>query len=74
LITDFYLGNLETAHDIICAVHDACGPVPTMILSARTISDHEKALLPKHTAILRKPAGAKALMEAMAKTMHLTRS
>lgn len=74
LITDFYLGNLETAHDIICAVHDACGPVPTMILSARAISDHEKALLPKHTAILRKPAGAKALMEAMAKTMHLTRS
>lgn len=74
LITDFYLGNRETAHDIIAAVHTACGPVPTMILSARAISDQEKALLPEHTAILRKPAGAKALMEAMAKTMQIGKS
>ncbi len=74
LITDFYLGNRETAHDIIGTVHAACGPVPTMILSARAISDHEKTLLPDYTTILRKPAGTKTLMEAMAKTMHLTKS
>ncbi|QSA99408.1 hybrid sensor histidine kinase/response regulator [Methylomonas sp. EFPC1] len=74
LITDFYLGNRETAHDIIAAVHSACGPVPTMILSARAISDHEKALLPAHTAVLRKPAGAKALRETMVKTLQITKS
>ncbi|WP_415878105.1 ATP-binding protein [Methylomonas sp. TEB] len=74
LITDFYLGNRETAHDIIAAVHTTCGPVPTMILSARAISDHEKALLPAHTAILRKPAGAKALRETMVKTLQITKS
>ncbi|TCV75171.1 MULTISPECIES: hybrid sensor histidine kinase/response regulator [Methylomonas] len=74
LITDFYLGNRETAHDVIAAVHAACGPVPTMILSARAISDQEKTLLPHHTAILRKPAGAKALMEAMARTMQIAKS
>ncbi len=74
LITDFYLGNRETAHDVIAKVHAACGPVPTMILSARAISDHEKTMLPPHTAILRKPAGAKTLMDAMANTMQITKS
>lgn len=69
LITDFYLQDQETAHDIIAAVHADCGPVPTLILSARAISDQEKAKLPANTQLLRKPAGATKLMETMARAM-----
>jgi signal transduction histidine kinase/ActR/RegA family two-component response regulator len=73
LITDFYLNNHETAHDIIAAVHEDCGSIPTLILSARAIQDTEKAKLPAHTAILRKPASSKILMDTMAKVMHTNR-
>ena len=73
LITDFYLNNQETAHDIIAAVHADCGPIPTLILSARAIQDAEKAKLPEPTAILRKPAGSKTLMDTMAKVMQTSR-
>ncbi len=69
LITDFYLGNRETALDVIAAVHADCGPIPTLILSARAIPDHEKAKWPGNIALLRKPAGAAILMETMAKAM-----
>jgi len=70
LITDFYLGNRETALDIIATVHADCGPVPTLILSARAIPDQEKTELPANTLLLRKPAGAAKLMETMAKAME----
>jgi signal transduction histidine kinase/CheY-like chemotaxis protein len=73
LITDFYLNNQETAHDIIAAVHADCGPIPALILSARAIQDTEKAKFPEHTAILRKPAGSKILMDTMAKVMQTSR-
>ena len=69
LISDFYLGNQETAHDIIAAVQTDCGHVPTLILSARTISDQEKLKWPENTLLLRKPTGATQLMEAMARAM-----
>jgi len=69
LITDFYLKPPETAHDIIAAVHADCGPVPVLILSAGGISEQDKARWPVNTGLLRKPAGPKALMEAMLRTM-----
>lgn len=65
LISDFYLQNQETAHDIIAAVQAACEPLPTLILSARAIAEHEKKCLPADTVILRKPASANTLMKAM---------
>lgn len=69
LITDFYLQNRETGHDIIAAVQADCGPLPTLILSARAIPDQEKAKLPASTVLLRKPAGAAKLMESIALAM-----
>jgi two-component system, sensor histidine kinase len=69
LITDFYLDNDETAHDVIAAIEADCGPVPTLILSAHAISSEEKARWPKNTLLLRKPANASALMEAMVKAL-----
>ncbi|MDP3330956.1 MAG: response regulator, partial [Methylococcaceae bacterium] len=69
LITDFFLENNETAHDIIAAIEADCGPVPTIILSAQAISSEEKAKWPKSTLLLRKPANPKVLMEMMAKAM-----
>jgi CheY-like chemotaxis protein len=69
LITDFYLGNQETAHDIVSAVQADCGPVPTLILSARSIPDQEKAKFPANTLLLRKPVGAAKLIETMALAM-----
>ena len=69
LITDFYLQDQETALDIIEAVHTDCGPVPTLILSARAIPDQEKAKLPPNTLLLRKPAGAAKLMETMSRAL-----
>lgn len=69
LISDFYLQNQETAHDIIAAVQAVCDPVPSLILSARAISEHEKKRLPADTVILRKPAGAGTLMNAMFRAM-----
>ncbi|MCQ8106403.1 hybrid sensor histidine kinase/response regulator [Methylomonas sp. SURF-2] len=69
LITDFYLQNRETGHHIIAAVQADCGPLPTLILSARAIPDQEKAKLPANTLLLRKPAGAAKLMESIALAM-----
>lgn len=71
LITDFYLGDNETAHDIIKALSRDCGPVPILVLSARAISAEEKAKFPPNTQLLRKPAGAGVLMAAIARTMEL---
>ncbi|WP_427551489.1 ATP-binding response regulator [Methylomonas sp. MS20] len=69
LITDFYLKQHETAHDIIAAVQADCGPVPILILSAGGISAPDKARWPANTGLLRKPANPQALMEAMLRTM-----
>ena len=69
LITDFYLEDNETAHDIISAIEADCGPVPTIILSAHTIPDADKARFSENTLLLRKPAGAAVLMEMMTKAM-----
>ncbi len=69
LITDFYLDNHETAHDIIAIIEADCGPVPTIILSAHTISREDKARFSETTQLIRKPASAAVLMEMMAKAM-----
>lgn len=69
LITDFYLEDNETAHDIIATIEADCGPVPTLILSAHTIPAADKARFPENTLLLRKPARAAVLMEMMAKAM-----
>ncbi len=69
LITDFYLDGNETAHDIIAAIQADCGTVPTLILSAHTIPDEDKAKWPENTLLLRKPASGTVLMEMMAKAM-----
>jgi CheY-like chemotaxis protein len=69
LITDFYLDNNETAHEIIAIIEADCGPVPTIILSGHTISAEDKAKFSETTLLLRKPASAAVLMEMMAKAM-----
>lgn len=69
LISDFYLQNQETAHDIIATVQAKCDPLPSLILSARAIAEHEKQRLPTDTVILRKPASANTLMKAMIQAM-----
>jgi len=69
LITDFYLGNDETAHDIIAAIEADCGSVPILILSAHAIPAADKTMWPKATQLLRKPANASALREAMARAL-----
>ncbi len=69
LITDFYLDNHETAHDIIAIVQADCGHVPALILSAHTIPYAEKAKWPENTLLLRKPANAAELMATMAKAL-----
>ena len=69
LITDFYLEDSETAHDIIATIQADCGPVPTLILSAHAILAEDKAKFPKTALLLRKPASAAVLMEMMVKAM-----
>lgn len=69
LITDFYLDNAETAHDIIAIIQADCGPVPTLILSAHAIPLADKAKWSENTLLLRKPANAGLLMESMGKAM-----
>ncbi len=69
LITDFYLDNQETAHDIIAAVESQCGPVPILILSAHAIPHEDREKWPENTYLLRKPASGGALLELMAKAM-----
>ncbi|MDD5266970.1 MAG: ATP-binding protein [Methylococcales bacterium] len=69
LITDFYLGRNETAHDVIAAVEAECGPVPTLILSARAISAVDKKKWSDAVLLLRKPANAMTLLETMTKAM-----
>lgn len=69
LITDFYLGDNETAHDVIAAMEAECGALPTLILSAHAIPPADKAKWPKHTHLLRKPASARAVLEAIGRTM-----
>ncbi len=67
LVTDFYLGQHETAHDVINAVEADCGPVPTLVLSARAIPEADKAKWPNSTLLLRKPASAASMLKAMIK-------
>ncbi len=69
LITDFYLGEKETAHEVIAAIQTEYGPIPTLILSAKAIDEQDKRQWPENTQLLRKPAGAVALMQAMLKAM-----
>jgi len=69
LITDFYLEDKETAHDIIATIQADCGSVPTLILSTHTIAAEDKVKLPANTLLLRKPASGAVLMEMMAKAM-----
>jgi signal transduction histidine kinase/CheY-like chemotaxis protein len=72
LITDFYLDNKETAHDIIAAVHEQCGQIPVLILSALAIANVDKMLLPENARILRKPASEILLFEKMNEAMGRT--
>ena len=69
LITDFYLNNQETAHDIITAMESQCGPVPILILSAHAISGEDREKWPANAYLLRKPASGGALLELIAKAM-----
>ncbi|OAI20839.1 hybrid sensor histidine kinase/response regulator [Methylomonas lenta] len=69
LITDFFLQHQETAYDIIEVVYADCGPVPSLILSARAIPEQDKTKLPANTRLLRKPVSAAKLMETMALAM-----
>lgn len=69
LITDFYLKDNETAHDVITTLENECGPVPILILSAHAIPEQDKARFPANTHLLRKPANATVLLETMAKAM-----
>lgn len=69
LISDFYLEQNETAHDVLAAIQADCGPVPAVILSARTLPPADLARWPETTQFLRKPTGATALLEAMNKAM-----
>lgn len=69
VITDFYLNNGETAHDIVAAAEAYCGPMPTLILSAHAISNTDKAKLPEDVQLLRKPTSPDVLMKVMAKIM-----
>lgn len=67
LITDFYLENQETAHDIIGVFQAEYGQMPTLILSARAIHDHDKEIFPQDTWLLRKPASTDQLLEILQK-------
>ena len=69
LITDFYLDNQETAHDIIAAVENQCGQVPILILSAHAISCEDREKWQDNAYLLRKPASGGELLELMAKAM-----
>jgi signal transduction histidine kinase/CheY-like chemotaxis protein len=71
LITDYYLRNGETAQDIIAAIEAECGQIPTLILSAHAICDQIKNQLPATVGLLRKPANAAMLMEAISKLLKL---
>ncbi|TAN51926.1 MAG: hybrid sensor histidine kinase/response regulator [Methylococcaceae bacterium] len=70
LISDFYLTAGETAHDVLAAVQADCGPLPTIILSARTIRSGNPAGWPADTRFLHKPAGAAALRAAITAVMN----
>jgi CheY-like chemotaxis protein len=62
VITDFYLAENETAHQIIATVHAECGSVPILILSAHGISLADKIRLPENTELLRKPVVGEVLL------------
>ena len=70
LITDFYLGRNETAHDIFAALNADCGPVPAVILSARTIPEADKMQWSEPVFLLRKPASAATLLETMIRALE----
>jgi two-component system, sensor histidine kinase len=70
LVTDFYLGQGATAHDIIAAVEADCGALPTLILSARAIPDADKQRWQDSVVLLRKPASAALLLETMGKALE----
>ncbi|TAN67499.1 MAG: hybrid sensor histidine kinase/response regulator [Methylobacter sp.] len=69
VITNFYLDGKDTAHDIIAAIQADYGPVPTLILTDRSIPDENKAKWPENTHLLRKPADEADLIEMMVKAM-----
>ncbi len=69
LITDYYLANQESAHDIMACIEADCGKVPTIILSAHAIAAAEKAKWSDNILLLRKPANAAVLLETMAKAL-----
>lgn len=65
LISDFYLDNQETAHDIVELVEAEYGMLPTLILSAHALSLDLKTQLPAYAVFLRKPAGTDMLLQAI---------
>ncbi|MBS3964083.1 MAG: response regulator [Methylomonas sp.] len=69
LISDFFLGNDETAHDVIAIIEAECGTTPVLILSAHAIPAADKARWPKQTHLLRKPASARTLCDAIHQTL-----
>jgi len=74
LITDYYLRNGETAHDIIAVIEAECGQIPTLILSAHAICEQIKSQLSPHIGLLRKPANATMLMAAVSKLLPLNQA
>lgn len=63
LISDFCLGNNATAHDIMALLCEDGGDIPTLILSAHSISHEDKVKLPKQALLLRKPASNTEILE-----------
>jgi hypothetical protein len=55
----------------VAVVQADCGSIPTLIISARAISDHDKAQFPVQTRLLRKPASAKMLMTTLAEMLGI---
>lgn len=74
LITDYYLRNGETAHDIIAIIETECGEIPTLILSAHAICEQIKSRLNANIGLLRKPANAAMLMTAVSKLLPPTQT
>ncbi|WP_347989009.1 hybrid sensor histidine kinase/response regulator [Methylomonas sp. AM2-LC] len=74
LITDFYLENNQTAHDIIAAVSKHCGSLPSIILSAHPIPYIDKQKFPEHTLLLRKPVNNTLLFEKISETLSVSNS
>lgn len=75
LITDFYLDQSLTAHDVIAAMEAEFGQgaVSTLVLSAGAIPQEDKQRWGDSVALLRKPAGPKQLYPTLRKLLTRNR-